>query len=117
MPNVRPLNKRYGISKHAFLTAYSYCHQYREWHKALTSGAREDDHGSNVVEIEEKIQKIENTVAEAVQDYPALYPFLLEYVTEEGTTFQQMQQKGMPCGSTLFYTLRRRFYFLMSGRI
>lgn len=62
MPNVRPLNKRYGISKHAFLTAYSYCHQYREWHKALTSGAREDDHGSSVTEIEEKIRKIENTV-------------------------------------------------------
>ena len=74
MPNVRPLNRRYGISKHAFLTAYSYCHQYREWHKALTSGAREDDHGSSVAEIEEKIRKIENTVAEAVQDYPALYP-------------------------------------------
>ena len=51
MPNVRPLNRRYGISKHAFLTAYSYCHQYREWHKALTSGAREDDHGSSVAEI------------------------------------------------------------------
>lgn len=96
MPNVRPLNRRYGISKHAFLTAYSYCHQYREWHKALTSGAREDDHGSSVAEIEEKIRKIENTVAEAVQDYPALYPFMLEYVTEEGTTFQQMQQKGIP---------------------
>lgn len=28
MPNVRPLNKKkYGISKHAFGTAYSYCLQ------------------------------------------------------------------------------------------
>ena len=116
MPNTRPLSKRYGISKHAFLTAYSYCHQYKEW-QALASRACKDDHGSSVTEIEGKIRKIENTVAEAVQDYPALYPFMLEYVTEEGTTFQQMQQKGIPCGSTLFYTLRRRFYFLMSGRI
>lgn len=32
MPNVRPLNKKkYGISKHAFGTAYSYCLQYPEW--------------------------------------------------------------------------------------
>lgn len=117
MPNVRPLNKRYGISKHAFLTAYSYCHQYREWQKAIDkSGAREDSYESDT-QIKEKIWKIEDTVREAVQDYPALYPYMLEYVTEEGTTFQQMQQKGIPCGSTLFYTLRRRFYFLMSGRI
>ena len=32
MPNVRPLNKKkYGISKYAFGTAYSYCLQYPEW--------------------------------------------------------------------------------------
>ena len=31
MPNVRPINKKYGISKHAFATAYSYCLQYSEW--------------------------------------------------------------------------------------
>lgn len=38
MPNVRPLNKKkYGISKHAFGTAYSYCLQYPEWREELGS--------------------------------------------------------------------------------
>lgn len=36
MPNVRPLNKKkYGITKHAFGTAYSYCMQYNEWKEEL----------------------------------------------------------------------------------
>ena len=36
MPNVRPLNKKkYGISKHAFGTAYSYCLQYPEWREVF----------------------------------------------------------------------------------
>ena len=38
MPNVRPLNKKkYGISKYAFGTAYSYCLQYPEWREELGS--------------------------------------------------------------------------------
>ena len=43
MPNVRPLNKRYGISKHAFLTAYSYCLQYKEWKKLLERSEAQED--------------------------------------------------------------------------
>lgn len=116
MPNVRPLNKRYGISKHAFLTAYSYCLQYKEWKKLLERSEAQEDKEEQE-RIKERVQKIEDTVREVVSEYPALYPYMLEYVTEEDTTFRQMEQKGIPCGSTMFYQLRRKFYYLMSGKI
>lgn len=82
MPNVRPLNKKkYGISKHAFGTAYSYCLQYPEWREELGSrtstvkspqitgmpGAHSgSDATANLaerrVELREKMQKVEDKV-------------------------------------------------------
>ena len=99
MPNVRPLNKKkYGISKHAFGTAYSYCLQYPEWREELGSrtstvkspqitgmpGAHSgSDATANLaerrVELREKMQKVEDTVREAVGDNKSLYEYLLEY--------------------------------------
>ena len=126
MPNVRPLNKKkYGISKHAFGTAYSYCLQYPEWREELGSrtstvkspqitgmpGAHSgSDATANLaerrVELREKMQKVEDTVREAVGDNKSLYEYLLEYVTTEGATFHWMKQKGIPCERTYFYEVR-----------
>ena len=136
MPNVRPLNKKYGISKHAFGTAYSYCLQYPEWREELGSrtstvkspqitgmpGARNgSDATANLalrrVELREKMQKVEDTVREAVGDNKSLYEYLLEYVTTEGATFYWMKQKGIPCERTYFYEARRYFYYLLAQRI
>jgi hypothetical protein len=137
MPNVRPLNKKkYGISKHAFGTAYSYCLQYPEWREELGSrtstvkspqitGMPGAHSGSDAtvnlaerrVELREKMQKVEDTVREAVGDNKSLYEYLLEYVTTEGATFHWMKQKGIPCERTYFYEVRRYFYYLMAKRI
>lgn len=73
--------KKYGISKHAFGTAYSYCLQYPEWREELGSrtstvkspqitgmpGAHSgSDATANLaerrVELREKMQKVEDTV-------------------------------------------------------
>ena len=41
MPNVRPISeKKYGISKNAFGTAYRYCLQYPEWKAELRDRKR-----------------------------------------------------------------------------
>lgn len=138
MPNVRPLNKKkYGISKHAFMTAYSYCLQYPEWKEDLdiktnTVASPNLDgmpgaHGgtgdataalaAHRVELQGKIQKIEDAVREATEKAPGLYEYLLEYVTTEGATFHWMKRKGIPCERTYFYELRRYFYWLMVKRI
>lgn len=138
MPNVRPLNKKkYGISKHAFMTAHAYCLQYQEWMEELEAKtntiASPDLNGmpgahngtgdatatlaAHRVELQEKIEKIEETVKEATEKAPGLYWYLLEYVTTEGATFHWMKQKGIPCERTYFYELRRYFYWLMAKKI
>lgn len=138
MPNVRPLNrKKYGISKHAFGTAYSYCLQYPEWKEELMnktttikspqinglpgvhggSGDATAELAERRVELKEKMSKVENTVRDAVGKDKSLYMYLLEYVTTEGATFRTMKQKGIPCERTYFYEIRRYFYYLMSKKI
>lgn len=137
MPNVRPLNKKkYGISKHAFGTAYSYCLQYPEWKEELSSrtstvkspqitGMPGAHNGSDATadlaqrraELQQKVEKVESTVREAVGKDKTLYKYLLEYVTTEGATFYWIKQKGMPCERTYFYKVRRYFYYLMAQKI
>lgn len=137
MSNVRPLNKKkYGISKHAFGTAYSYCLQYPEWVEELNSetstlkspqitGMPGAHSGSDAtaalaerrVELQNKVDNVEQTVREAVGKDQALFEYILEYVTTEGATFHWMKQKGIPCERTYFYKVRRFFYYLMAQRI
>ena len=112
MPNVRPLNKKkYGISKHAFGTAYSYCLQYPEWREELGSRT------STVKSPQITGMPGAHSGREAVGDNKSLYEYLLEYVTTEGATFHWMKQKGIPCERTYFYEVRRYFYYLMAKRI
>lgn len=137
MPNVRPLNsKKYGISKHAFLTAYSYCLQYAEWMEKLENeiitvkspqitgmpGAHTvSDPTANTavrsMELLGKIRNVEDAAWEASGKNMVLYGYLLDYVTTEGSTFYQMKQRGMPCERTCFYKMRRYFYYLISKKI
>lgn len=137
MPNVRPMNeKKYGISKNAFRTTYSYCLMYEEWKEKLMleeqvlrspqltglpgAGETSDqtaDAAIDRVDLENKITRIEETVKAAVDGDMSLYPFLLEYVTKEGVTYYSLMCKGIPCGSRKLYDLRRRFYYLMSKKI
>lgn len=139
MPDVRPLNTaKYGISKYAFRTAYAYCLQYNEWKEELEqdaslisspqfseaaaggSGGSSDRTAALAVrraDLEAKILRIESTAREAVGVHDSIYPYLLAYVTTEGATFAWLKRKGLPCERTLFYEIRRRFYWMMSKKI
>ncbi|MCI7097811.1 MAG: hypothetical protein MR966_02645 [Lachnospiraceae bacterium] len=138
MPDVRPLNAKYGISKYAFRTAYAYCLQYSEWKEELEqerslisspqfsevaaggcggSSDRTAEMAVRRAELEKKLQRIESTAREAVGVHSSLYPYLLDYVTTEGATFAWLKRSGLPCERTLFYEIRRRFYWLMSKKI
>lgn len=136
MPNVRPLNDKYGLSKHEFHMAYSFCMQYPEWKhtlKLLTSSVKSPTltgmptaHGGSDatsslaakrISLENKIKIVEETMREVTAPDPILYPYLLEYVTTEGCTYQMMSQKKIPCGRTYFYQLRRKFYCKISEQI
>ncbi|MDD7391207.1 MAG: hypothetical protein PUG60_16425 [Lachnospiraceae bacterium] len=137
MPDVRPLNTaKYGISKYAFRTAYAYCLQYNEWKEELEQerslvsspqfseaaagggcGDRTAALAIRRADLESKLVRIETTAREAVGVHDSIYPYLLEYVTTEGATFAFLKRKGIPCERTLFYEIRRRFYWLMSKKI
>ena len=96
MPNVRPINKKYGISKHAFATAYSYCLQYSEWKAEIEnntdtyrspqvtgmpgSGGGSDataDAAMRRAELIAKVALVEDTAKAAVTGYDEIYPYLL----------------------------------------
>lgn len=130
MPNVRPLNKKYGLTKHEFQMVRSFCFQYYDWKEELKddkstvksprlSGTPSGNGTSNATEnlairrtaLESKISLVEDTVKCVTRKYPTAAPYLLDYVTDEYSTYYMMEQKGIPIGRTIFYELRRQFYY------
>ena len=136
MANVRALNKdKYKISKHKFLEAYHFCMQYNEWRDELKyntdtvgsfdysrvrvqssgGGDATADLGGRRAELSRKCELVEQTAIEADSD---IYEYILKAVTNEGVTYHYLNTVcGMPCGRTLYYKLRRKFYFLLSSKL
>ena len=136
MAGVRPLNNRYGISQRKYKLIRAYCNMYAEWKALVNSGystvkspaltgmptARGGSdataHRAQMLsEYSTKIDLIEKTVREVCGRDVGMYKYLLEYVTEPGTTFHWLKHEGMPCERTHFYKLSHRFYVLMDKRI
>lgn len=135
MPNVRPLNKdKYEISKHRFLELYHFCMQYNDWKeelKSITSTVKSaqisgmpsshnyQDQTSRLVErrarLREKCELIEQTAIEADPD---IYPYILEGVTCDYASYNYLKlTKHIPCGKDMYYSRRRKFYYLLSMKI
>lgn len=136
MPNVRPTSKwtRWQISKYAFRTAYNYALQYGEWldeyrtalynlqspqlngmpHSGTVSNPTEML-GIRANELKAKTDLIEETVKETD---PALFPWLLKAVTNEGVTYNYLRTvMQIPCGKNIYYEARRKFYYLLAKKI
>ena len=136
MPDARPINKKkYEISKHRFLELYHYCMQYGEWIDELesmtdtvkgmgnTEGTRSGGNAGSATErlvirrmkLQEKCEAIEQTAMEADPD---LYQYIIEGVTTEYATYNYLKMsKDIPCGKTVYYDRRRKFYWLLSQRL
>ena len=133
--DARPISeKKYGISKHRFLEVKHHCLQYPEWKselKYLTDTVKSIEYGKEGksspqgsateklairrAELEEKCRVIEQTAIEADAE---LYPYILEGVTTNYATFRYLKMsKGMPCGQTMYYDRRRKFYWLLSKKL
>lgn len=63
--------------------------------------------------LEKKKKLVEDTAREAA---PEICEYLLLGVAY-GWTFWQLQGKGMPCSSTMYYERRRKFYWLLAQKI
>ena len=134
MPRQRNQLKAYNISKHRYMELYHYCMQYNEWKAQLqdiedglhspsegqtTSGGIKTDKTASLAikraELSAKCNMIEQTAEETDR---VLKDYILAAVTNEGYTYNYLSTvKGMPCGHNLFYKLRKKFYYLLSGKI
>ncbi|MEY8357057.1 hypothetical protein AALB39_27450 [Lachnospiraceae bacterium 54-53] len=134
MGNVRPLShSKYGISKNRFWELYYWCLQYGEWKDELKyktdtvrsmeitdmpSGHNPGDATQQLAirraMLEKNCQLIEQTAIEADQD---IYQYLLKAVTNENITFWYLKKiMNMPCGRTMYYDRRKKFYWLLSQK-
>lgn len=121
----------YYIDKHRYYELKHFCLQYSELKKAYTdysnlyvsSSTFERQRGQFInsditaryaikkTEVKNKIDMIENA-AKATDEY--LWPFILQAVTE-GLSFTYLNTKlNIPCGRDTYYTLYRKFFYLLS---
>lgn len=135
MPNVRPLGKKWNISKHRFFELYHYCLQYNEWKDILNYkvatvkspqisdmpralGGKSDptaDLGIDRAELEHKCKVIEDA-AQAVDEL--LYDYIIKAVTNEGITYNYLSTvMGIPCSHNTWYKLRRKFYWILDRKL
>ena len=64
--------------------------------------------------LEKNCRLIEQTALEADPD---IYQYLLKAVTQEGVTFWYLKKiMDMPCGRTMYYDRRKKFYWLLSHK-
>lgn len=134
MGKVRPLNeKKYNINKHRFMELYYHCLQYPGWKEELKyiddtvksiqygtmrgGGNNESALERAAIkrrELEEKCELIEQTAMEADPD---IYQYILAGVTQEHANYRYLKHKGIPCGQTMYYNRRRKFYWLLSQKV
>ena len=115
MPNVRPMNSKYGISKHKFLQVYHFCMQYNEPRGSGGSGRPTEDLAIRRAQLAENVQLVEQTCMEADGD---IYQWLLKAVTNEGVGYTYLKEyMEIPCGKDMYYDRRRKFYWLMAQKI
>ena len=137
MAGVRPLNNRYGISDRKYKLIRAYCQMYPEWKEQIMlegystvkspvltgmpaaqgNGDATSNRAQLMSEYNTKIKLVEDTVREVIGKDIGMYRYLLEYVTEPGTTFHYLKHEGMPCEKTHFYKLAHGFYIRMDRKL
>lgn len=107
--------KTYEIPQERFLELRYFCLQYNSWKKELSAipDVTIQSQAMRRFELMEKINLVETTAYEARED---LYPYILKAVTNKHITFPYLEANGIPCGRTLFYEVRRKFYYLLDKK-
>ena len=126
---------RYSLSRFEFGYAKWYSLKYNEWldeYNSLKDSVKgisydQEGHGSGSVSdstgslasrragLRNKMLKVEHAAWEAGED---IAKYILIAVTNEDVTFEVLERKyHIPCGRTLFYERRRKYYYLLSKEI
>ena len=124
---------KYYVPKETFLTAVHYCKQYPLWLAELalttdnnrairydidrvqTSGDTDPTMKIAVrrMAIEKKKKKVDDVAKAVAGD---LDQWIIQGVCYD-LTYYQLQQRGSPCGKDLYYSMRRKFYFMIAKEI
>ena len=134
MGKVKPLSRKYEISKHRFYELYHYCLQYKEWKDELKYSTdtvksvqiSDMPHGSGTgnptgdlairrAKLSEQCKVIEETAKEVDSE---LWEYILKGVTDENASFNYLSQiMNIPCGKNYYFERRRKFYYLLSKKV
>jgi len=125
---------KWKISKHTFLMALHFAYQYNDWKaerdrlvntsRAITYSDMPhgtsipnptEEVGMRIAELSDRIELVEQTAKEADAE---IYPWLLKAVTEENVGYDFLKLRHeIPCGKDMYQERRRKFYYLLSGKI
>ena len=134
MGKIRPITKKWTLEKHEFYAVYHYALSYEalvrkraELRASEIKGLAYDgmphakDPGdptgsiaSKIAELTVKIDAIEQTADEVD---PELAEWILYAATHEVSYEYLKLKKDMPCGHSKYYTLRRKYYYLLSKKV
>lgn len=135
MSRILSTKNPYYLTKHRFYEVYHYAMQYQEWKdeyrtaeqtmrgiaydgvkvKSSGSGDALERVAIRLTELSEKIEMLEAVAKETDKD---LSEYILRGVTDEQVTYNYLSMVlHIPCSRNTYYSLRRKFYWLLSKRL
>lgn len=135
MSRILSTKNPYYLTKHRFYEVYHYAMQYQEWKdeyrtteqtmrgiaydgvkvKSSGSGDTLERVAIRLTELSEKIEMLEAVARETDKD---LSEYILRGATDEQVTYNYLSMVlHIPCSRNTYYSLRRKFYWLLSERL
>ena len=135
MSRILSTKNPYYLTKHRFYEVYHYAMQYQEWKdeyrtteqtmrgiaydgvkvKSSGSGDALERVAIRLTELSEKIEMLEAVAKETDKD---LSEYILRGVTDEQVTYNYLSMVlHIPCSRNTYYSLRSKFYWLLSERL
>lgn len=135
MSRILSTKNPYYLTKHRFYEVYHYAMQYQEWKdeyrtaeqtmrgiaydgvkvKSSGSGDALERVAIRLTELSEKIEMLEAVAKETDKD---LSEYILRGATDEQVTYNYLSMVlHIPCSRNTYYSLRRKFYWLLSKRL
>lgn len=135
MSRILSTKNPYYLTKHRFYEVYHYAMQYQEWKdeyrtaeqtmrgiaydgvkvKSSGSGDALERVAIRLTELSEKIEMLETVARETDKD---LSEYILRGATDEQVTYNYLSMVlHIPCSRNTYYSLRRKFYWLLSKRL
>ena len=126
-------SSKYYIPREEFLTVLHFCRQYPSWEAELQT---DPDSGIGIDTEKEHVQtsnqfdpvsslairramvaKKKKLVDDTIRQVAHGMDEWLILGVCHGLTYYQLRSRGFPCGSRLYYTIRRRFYYELAKKI